>query len=350
VVHYGYDPALYSARAKDQRNMRLLELEHARDPENARVLYFIGQQHFAAYRYAVAALWLERFVERADQVAPYFLIEAYRMWLEALSLTGDGQALERVARIAEDRGALSAMAREVLSGWEAKQGRFGIALQHLVAALDPGAPAGITSPPGLGGWRTRLLLAQLHERTGDRGAALAEVERLFAELPSALRCKVASQATELAVRSNQLVDAARWLARAAESAPDTLDAHENLLRLSLDLERRAPVMGDLTGPLERALVSEDWQAAYDAAMALPMGSNSTLARILFLARRLREQGAPDAALDLLGQVVDAYPPSRPLYMLLMQTLKDLDRFDDALVAIEVLNQLPEAEKSLEVAA
>jgi tetratricopeptide (TPR) repeat protein len=347
IFHYGYDPEVYAARAKDVRNMRLLEVELARNPENARALYYLGQQHFVGGRHEVGIEYFERFAELADRVAPYFLVDAYRMWLEALIAVGDEAALEQVTRAAEEGNALSALSREVLARYEMESGRMGAALRHLLAGLNPEAPAGVTTPPGVGSWHTRILLAQTYERLGEPVAALAQMDSAFMELPFGRRYEIARQSAQVAFLTGNYGEANRWLMRAVRAAPDELDAHQDLLRVALDVVRRSPEFGS---PLEQALAAEDWQSAYDAGMQLPLGTSAALARIIFLATRLREEGAPDAALDLLERAVEAYTPSRPLYMLLMQTLKDLDRFDDALAAIEVMQQLPDAEKSLGVAA
>jgi tetratricopeptide (TPR) repeat protein len=177
--------------------------------------------------------------------------------------------------------------------------------------------------------------------------AVAEMDRAFSEMPFTRRFDVARHSAQLALLLADYANASRWLDRAARTAPDGLDEHHEVLRVRLDLVRRSPEFGN---PLERALAAEDWQSAYDAGMQLTLGGTQALARILWSASRLREQGAPEAALDLLERTLEAYTPARPVYLLLMQTLKDLDRFDDALAAIEVMNQIPEGETPLGVAA
>jgi tetratricopeptide (TPR) repeat protein len=352
AVHYGYDPAVYLAKAKDERNMRLLEREIERNPENVRMLYHLGQQHHVAGRYLAAAEALERFVARADRLAPYYRVDAYRLWIDAAMSLGDEERLKQVAQEAEAGGALSALSREMLALHDLRKGRLDSAKRHLVCALDPAAPAGIATPPGAGGWRTRLLLAEAFDRLGDRQLALSTLTDAFVEVPQHLRYTVAMQGAQLTGSMTQDAGVATWLVRAARAAPDDVESHQTLLHLILDALRRQPAAlgADVGGPLERALAAEEWQVAYDLAMAMPLGTPGALARILFLARRLRDQGGAEPAVDLLGRAVDAYAPSRQLYWLLMQTLKDLNRFDDALVAIEVLRTLPGADEQLSAAA
>jgi tetratricopeptide (TPR) repeat protein len=253
-----------------------------------------------------------------------------------------------VARTAEQRNALSALAREVLARYEMQAGSLGIALRHLLAALNPDAPVGVTVPPGVGGWHTRLLLAQVYERMGEPDAALAQMEHAFPELPAARRYEVARQSAQLALLMGEHASVQRWLARASDVAPADLGAHQTLLRLSLDSLRRTPASA-LEQSFDAALAREAWQDAYEVALATPMGTPAVLARTLYLAGRLREEGAPDAALDVIGRTLDTYPPSAPQYWLLVQILKDLDRFDDALASIEVLRQLPGGESALRAA-
>jgi glycosyltransferase involved in cell wall biosynthesis len=352
AFHYGYDPGVYVARAKDERNMRLLEREIEHNPDNLRMVYHLGQQHFVAGRHSAAAAAFERFIQRGTGMASYYLVDAYRMWIDSVIALGDEDRLNDIVSQAEAAGALSPLSREMLALNDLRHGRPASAKRHLLRALDPRAPAGIATPPGAGGWRSRLLLAEACEKLGDRESALSQLRDAFVDLPARLQYGLAMQAAQLAGLMRQHAETDRWLVQAAHAAPDDLEAHQSLLRLTLDALRRAPAGGGsaVGGPLERALAAEEWQAAYDTAMALPLGTARALAPILFLAGRLREQGAPEPALDLLERAVDTYEPSRPLYWLLMQTLKDLDRFDDALAAIEVMHQLPGADEALPVAA
>jgi len=61
-----------------------------------------------------------------------------------------------------------------------------------------------------------------------------------------------------------------------------------------------------------------------------------LAAIVFIAGNLREQGAPDAALDLLSRGMDIGPTAEQFFLLLVQTLRDLNRFDEAVEVLELL--------------
>lgn len=45
LVHHGYAPDVYAAKGKYARNLRLLELELADDPDSVRTLYYLARQH-----------------------------------------------------------------------------------------------------------------------------------------------------------------------------------------------------------------------------------------------------------------------------------------------------------------
>ena len=45
IRHLGYRHEVYAARNKDERNMRMLLQELEAKPDNARLLYYVIQQH-----------------------------------------------------------------------------------------------------------------------------------------------------------------------------------------------------------------------------------------------------------------------------------------------------------------
>jgi glycosyltransferase involved in cell wall biosynthesis len=341
IVHYGYDADVYAARGKDARNIRLLEAELQRNPDQAQLYYYLAQQHHGSNRYAEAAHACEVALERSHSLRKPFTVELYRMWLNSLAEIGDFAELERVAAVAESAQALSPSAREVLATQDTRRGRHDAARRQLNLALEPDAPVGLAWAPGTGSWRTRALLADVHQSMGDVAGALALEEQMFGDIPKTFRRNLALQAANIAVRGKQYATAYTWLPRAAAEAGDDVDAHLGILQLRLAIPV-APPPGSL-GPTEvvdAAISARDWQAAYDAVNALQLDGAESLARVLFVATRLRDQQVPEAALDLLGRALDAYPTSAPLYWLLIDVLTELQRFDDALAAVEMLRWLP----------
>src|SRR5947209_20062291 len=108
----------------------------------------------------------------------------------------------------------------------------------------------------------------------------------------------ATIAQELVATVGDATTARTWLAEAISSTPNDLDAHLALFAASLVLEAHLPgsaVEGPL-GAVERAYVSDDWQAAYDAAMYTPLSGAAMLARMLVVADGLRQSGSAEAAL------------------------------------------------------
>jgi tetratricopeptide (TPR) repeat protein len=341
VFHYGYDPVVYVARAKDERNLRMLELALEREPENPRILYHLGQQHLVAQRYPQAVAAFERFEPRAGSLPRHYQVDLYRMWIQALVALADEDALDRVARRAEEHEALSAQSRQLLANYELSAGRLGLALRHLMGALNPDAPIGVAAEPGVGGWRTRLVLADVYEKLEEPASALDELDRALPDVPSIQKYAVATRAVRLALDGGR-VDAARlYLGIASEHANDVFDVQTELFGLRLGVLRCLTELPE-DSPMDRldsAVAFGDWQAAYEAAMVLPLGDNASLVREVHVSNELRQRRAPDAALDLLGRALDAYPPSAALYWPLIQTLSDLQRFDDAIAATEILKSV-----------
>jgi len=128
-----------------------------------------------------------------------------------------------------------------------------------------------------------------------------------------------------------------WLAEAIEQTPNDLDAHLALFATSLVLESHLPgsALPGAMGAIERAYVSDDWQAAYDAAMYTPLSGAAMLARMLVVADGLRQSGAAEAALDVLTRALDNYPGEAAIYGALVPVLNDLGRTEDAEIAAQL---------------
>ena len=88
--------------------------------------------------------------------------------------------------------------------------------------------------------------------------------------------------------------------------------------------------------IDKAIASEDWQAAYDGIMNARIGSPSALKRLLTVANELHARGASEAALDILNRGFDSYQGIPQLYYQLVQVLVALDRAEDAQMALELL--------------
>lgn len=144
-------------------------------------------------------------------------------------------------------------------------------------------------------------------------------------------------AEELVATIGNASNARDWLAEAIQQTPENLDAHLALFAASCALESHLPgaaTYGPL-GAVERAYVSADWQAAYDAAMYTPLSGAAMLARMLVVADGLRQSGAAEAALDVLERALDHYPREAAVCGALVPVLTDLGRIDDARIAAQL---------------
>jgi hypothetical protein len=88
--------------------------------------------------------------------------------------------------------------------------------------------------------------------------------------------------------------------------------------------------------VDKAIASQDWQSAYDAAMNVKLGSEGGLERLLDVSAKLHLGGASEASLDILNRGIDVYAGDPELYFQLVHVLTELDRLDDAQVALDLL--------------
>lgn len=339
IVHLGYDSTIYAERGKDARNTRLLEQEFQLHPEDARTLFFLGQQHAAMRRDAEAIPYFRAFLERAEQAPHEYTVQVLAMLLKSLASVGDLTGIDAVARRADEQHLLSADAREVLATIEEQRQQFGVAEQHLLRALEPGQPVGVAADEGIGGWATRLHLAQVHESLGNPTQALADISAAFGDLDQRHRGRVALEAAALALRHSAFESAQRWLMLAAEHIERSVASEQRLMELRIDLFKRYPqatARSDQNLALEVAVAGEDWQAAYEAAMRLDVGQPGSIGRLLHVANGLRQAGAPDAVLDLMDCALESPDLPQSAYFLLLSTLKDVGRFEDAEAALELM--------------
>jgi tetratricopeptide (TPR) repeat protein len=337
VVHYGYDPEVYAERHKDERNTELLERQVREHPDDPRALYFLAQQHHAMRRHSQALPYLRSFLDTAATVRREFTVEAHVMLLTALLAEGRYAELEATARAAEEANLLCPAAYEVLANYEALRGQPGRAREYLERALSGQLPQGVTYERGTGGWGTRLRLAELLESLGQRQEALSQLDLAYRELPEDARATVSSQALALALRAYAPGAAETWLERMRGDTSPDVDAQRDLLDLALRVH--ATSARPSPDPVERAILAEDWQAAYDACLSLAPGEPAGFVRVLRVAHEIRERGAADASLNLLDRALDAAPDRPEVYWELMQTLTVLGRIEDAQIALEAVEGL-----------
>ncbi len=340
AIHYGYDPQVYAERGKDQRNLDILEQARTSNPDDARLVYFTGQQHFALKRWSEAAGYFKTFLGAPRDLPFVYEVEAVANLLSAQFELGDSAALRETAAQAEKAGALSIVAYMVLGQEAERNGDLKQALEYYERTLDTSLPQGFTLDPSIGSWRSRVRIALTEAQSGNFARGYDVLEQALAEAPSQQVANIASDAARLTLVSGELQRGESWLRRAAVAAADDFDTQLNVLQLGIELAK-----ADATAPLaplgsprlvEQALAREDWQQVYDAVMNLDHTSAGAVARVMFAAANLREQGAPEAALDLLSRAMDRAPTEERFYVLLVQTLRDLERYDEAVEVLELL--------------
>ena len=101
ILHYGYDNEVIR-RAKIDRNLRLLELQNAEQPDNGHTLFYLGMTYGLAQRPGDAADCLHRALELLPPRSP-FRPRSYLMLADCWRLQGD---LSRAAALCQNALAL----------------------------------------------------------------------------------------------------------------------------------------------------------------------------------------------------------------------------------------------------
>jgi tetratricopeptide (TPR) repeat protein len=341
AIHYGYDPSVYAARDKDQRNLEILQHAREQNPDDARLTYFTGQQHFANKRYRESLPWFSAFLESNHQLPVSYDVEAFSNLLAAQFEVGDSAALRRTSDQAIARGAMSAASYLSLGQDYESRGDIDQAVACYERTLDPNLPTGFTWDASVGSWRSRVRVALAEVQRGHFDRSLEFLEQSLVDAPAQQLANIASDAVRVTLLARQPQRGEAWLQRAIEYAGDDLEQQLRFVDLGVELAGAQPgaefAAAGSPRLTEQAIARQDWQLAYESVMALDVNSTGGIARLVRVAASLREQGAPDAALDLLSHGLDGGSAvGDPFYVLLMQTLKDVGRFDEALDVVELL--------------
>lgn len=338
LIHLGYEPAVYIARRKDERNMQLLEAELAQRPDDARLLYYIMQQHCAQGRYEKTLEYVDRFMTNKRQLRQAFTIEVIRMHIESLQMLGRWDEANTLVDSATRDGEVSSYSFEMVGNHELMRGRTAAALQRYMQARDESLPLGLWGRPTGEEWELVTKVADCHWDLGHQKRALAEIEGALTLVPENRRSALAVTVVQRCVQAHQYAAAYRWAARAHEFAGDRLEAHLEIVDLALSLPLRTARHGTYA-TFDRAVAKEDWQTVYDEARQMPLDNLAALARVIRVASRMTAEGAPEAALDLLERAMDAFPTEQLVYWNLARALNALDRHADAANALDVIAQL-----------
>ncbi|HEV7665455.1 MAG TPA: glycosyltransferase [Chloroflexota bacterium] len=337
VSHLGYRPSLVEARDKFERNRNLLLRETRDRPNDPLPWFYLGMDRLSTNQTAEAAEFFRQSVARKENRVGWSPVETYTQLINAYIQLQDTR-LEAVVAEAERLGMLAPAGRGALAAEAVRRGLLDEAERHLLAAVGPDQPIVQVQMPGIGSWLTRLDLVNLYTATGNLAAALQQVDLVLADPHVPNPSAVATTAARLALQANDPHRLGRYLQSLPMPADSDLDGHLRLLEMRVAATPNQAALRTLP-PTDRAIALDDWQAAYEAALALTGATMAEAARMIFVAARLHEKGAPDAALDILERLLDAQPFLPQLQFLLSRVLTDLGRFDDALAAHEILQQL-----------
>jgi glycosyltransferase involved in cell wall biosynthesis len=341
AIHFGYDPGVYAARGKDQRNLDILQHAREQNPDDARMTYFTGQQHFANKRFQESLPWFVAFLESNHHLPVAYDVEAFGNLLTAQFEVGDSAGLRRTAEQAIARDAMSATSYLVLGQDAEAHGDLDQAVAWYERTLDPNLPTGFTWDASIGSWRSRVRVAMAEVRRGNFDRAIEYLEQSLVDAPAQQRANIASDAVRVTLLAGQPGRGDVWLQRAVDYTGNDLEQQLKFVDLGVELASAQPEveLAAAGSPrlTEQAIARQDWQLAYESVMALDANSAGGIARMVHVAASLREQGAPDAALDVLSNGLDSGSAGgEQFFLLLMQTLKDLGRFDEALEVVQLL--------------
>ncbi|HEX6512851.1 MAG TPA: glycosyltransferase [Chloroflexota bacterium] len=210
VRHWGYasDPA--GMQRKLARNLHLLELSMAEEPDQPLHRYSLAKQHLWQGDYPQALDWASQAVEdwRAGgqvaygYVAPMFAVAA----CAALNVGSPEQALELAAGCPSE--AVSSDLLYYAGIACVRTGRHQDAMAYLRRAIDdPTVRQATETDPATSTWQPRLLLAQILAKQGRREEAYRLIMEAIETMPD--RADVLLGAAAMAAQLGQCEDASR---------------------------------------------------------------------------------------------------------------------------------------------
>ncbi len=299
--HFGADPEVMREKAKDERNIALLEARLAEKPDDLLTYFYLGSQHWVAGRRREAATAFERVVELFERNPARYGM-AIRHVPVPYSYVGLVRCLHDLGRPAE---AVEAGHRG-LSRWPDNPDLwFQTALASIAAgdleaakrALERAMAAEITGYALIGmhdaairEWKAEKILADIEYEQADHAAAYARYARVVDRMPAGLpdTIAVAARLVEMGCAEG---DAAHVPAHTRRYLALRPGEHGVALQVAAWLEARV-----------------DLQAAYDLLTTL-FEERPELRAVPDLARavgRIAEQaGEPAEALRWYERVVEA---------------------------------------------
>jgi GT2 family glycosyltransferase/tetratricopeptide (TPR) repeat protein len=352
VVHSGSDQSPEGRAKKQERDLRLLHLQNAEQPDHTFTLFNLGMTYSDMGDYAEAARYLERSIDGAGPEDSH-LRKAHALLVQCYNKLGDGDAAWKMCHQGLERFPTDAelqFRRALLLHESGRPRDAAEAYQDLLASQEERHLSSVDR--GLKGFRARQNLAAIYAELGQLARAEEEWRRVVEEVPEyrpgsrgladvllgqskyddalalaerlvggPLRREGLLLQSEVHTRRGNLTDARRALEQAiAESPDDTvlLDVRCRWLfehadpadakRAVEELIRRAPQDGAAyhnLGSLEYRLGQYDASAeAYRHSLALRPDSVSTW---VHLGYALRQCGRDDEAVSAWTHALELEP-------------------------------------------
>jgi FkbM family methyltransferase len=183
VVHSGYDHSPAGQEHKKRRDLHLLHLELAEQPDHPFTLFNLGMTYADVGEYERAAGFLERSI-RVSGEADSHLRKAYALLVHCYAQLGHielaGTQCERGLRLFPEDAELRFRQGLVLH----QQGQLAAAVRAYEGVLKPNGPRHFTSiDRGIQGFKARQNLAVAYTDLGDLGRAEAEWRQVVADVP-----------------------------------------------------------------------------------------------------------------------------------------------------------------------
>ena len=303
VEHFGYVPSEIERKRKHERNLRLLSMALAEQPDEPFHHFNLGQQYEAMGRHAEAVEPLRQAITLCKDPRVDYLPMAYTHLLQALRLSG--LAAETPAVIAEAEARLPWLTADFYYSAGAALQEFGRserALAYFQKAIETGqVRSPVLSHHGVSTWLPRLAMGKICESRGEMDLARGYYEEALTYVPehAELSCRLATvlaclgqseralEQVRSALETGPVPDEVCWellqvCERLAHDAHNAQQVPPDLKRLGAELVQRVSPTPERGLQLVRACVRYGQYEQGIAAANAVLGKGSDL---LVLAQR-----------------------------------------------------------------
>ena len=191
IDHYGYEPDMMQARSKKDRNVRLLRLMLAEEPESPQILYDLAraletgdESDQAVFKAAHLLMDLSRSGRGRIPVTPDVLTVAAQRWMQRGAIDQALRVCEMACAECEDHPAT-----RLILGWALlEMGEVAQAREHIERALSmPSPEAGFYYDVRDHAISGRILRARALQKEGLENEALMDLKKLREQFQGAAR-------------------------------------------------------------------------------------------------------------------------------------------------------------------